>query len=121
MVFTQNAIALPPHSEPQPDLAIVAPSDDAYRGRLPSARDILLLVEVSDSTLRYDQTFKSSLYARHGIREFWIVNLLDRQVEVHRELAQGAYATQIDLAVPGVAIPEALPWMRMDLAWLLDA
>jgi hypothetical protein len=68
-------------SEPLPDVAIVGGPRDSHTCRPKTAH---LVVEVSDSTLAYDRHTKSSLYAAAGISEFWIVNLVHRQLEVHR-------------------------------------
>ena len=58
IVSTQNAVTLPPYSEPQPDIALLAPRQDWYRHALPQARDVLLVIEVADTTLRYDRRVK---------------------------------------------------------------
>jgi len=71
-------------SEPEPDVVIVLGSDSDYCHRHPGPEDILLLVEVSDSSLRRDQNFKKLVYARAAIPIYWIVNLLDRRVEVYQ-------------------------------------
>ncbi len=74
---------IPSFDEPEPDIAIIRGSDADYRGRLPTAADVALLVEVSESTLRQDRGQKRTAYARAGIPVYWIVNLVDRQVEVY--------------------------------------
>ena len=90
IVFPQNPISLSENSEPQPDLALLKPRDDYYRAALPTRADVLLLVEVADTTLEYDEATKVPLYARSGIPEVWLVNLRDQVVEVFREpTAQG--------------------------------
>ena len=70
-------------SEPEPDLAVVAGSIDDYRAEHPDSA--LLIIEVAESSLEKDRTIKASLYARAGIADYWIVNLEDRQVEIHRD------------------------------------
>lgn len=81
-VRSQLPLELGLESDPEPDISVVAGSRVDYRGHPQSA---LLVVEISDSTLRYDRTEKLRLYAEAGIPEYWIVNLIDRQVEVHRQ------------------------------------
>lgn len=81
IVSSQNPIQLGDHSQPQPDIALLKPIDNFYADRLPTAADILLLIEVADSSLIYDQTVKIPLYAQHNIHEFWLVNLNQRQLE----------------------------------------
>jgi Uma2 family endonuclease len=117
IVFPQNPIALPPFSEPQPDIAVLAPATHGYREALPGASDVLLVIEVADTTLRYDRVVKAGLYARHGIREFWIVNLPDELLEVNRspDMAAGSYRLRAVLTSGDVAVPEALPEIGVPL------
>jgi Uma2 family endonuclease len=72
-------------SEPEPDVVVVRGTDDDYRDRHPGPTDVALLVEVSDSTLRRDQGFKKAIYAKAGIAVYWVVNLVDRRIEVYSE------------------------------------
>ena len=73
IVSVQNPVRLNEYTEPQPDLTVIRPRD--YRESLPMPEDVLLLIEVSDTTLAYDRGVKLPLYARAGIREVWIVDL----------------------------------------------
>ena len=84
-VRVQMPLALDPSSEPEPDVAVVLGSSRSYRDAHPTSA--LLVVEVADTTLLYDREQKGSLYARAGVAEYWIVNLLDWCVEVYREPA----------------------------------
>lgn len=79
-VRVQMPLALAPRSEPEPDVAVVVGTPRDYRSEHPQSAS--LVVEVSDTTLAYDRETKAPLYAQAGIPEYWIVNLLDRQVEV---------------------------------------
>jgi Uma2 family endonuclease len=81
-VRSQGPLDLGPHSEPEPDVAVVDACPDGYASAHPQTA--LLIVEVSDTTLASDRARKGSLYARAGIAEYWIVNLVDRQLEVYR-------------------------------------
>ncbi len=72
-------------SEPEPDVVLLLPRDDFYAAAKPVARDVLLLIEVADASLEYDREVKSRLYARAAVPEYWIVNLRDWCVEVHRQ------------------------------------
>jgi Uma2 family endonuclease len=74
IVSVQNPVRLNEYNEPQPDLTVIRPRD--YLESLPKPEDVLLLIEVSDTTLAYDRGVKLPLYARAGIREVWIVDLL---------------------------------------------
>jgi Uma2 family endonuclease len=82
-VRIQLPLAIDPSSEPEPDITVVSGSPRDYRDAHP--RSALLIVEISDTTLLYDREQKGSLYARAGLTDYWIVNLLDRILEVHRE------------------------------------
>lgn len=71
-------------SEPEPDVAVTAQPATAYIERLPAPADLLLVVEVSDTTLRFDRSIKAALYARTGVVDYWVVDIVGRQVFVHR-------------------------------------
>jgi Uma2 family endonuclease len=98
IVSVQNPIALPPHNEPQPDIALLKPRADDYEGKLPGAQDILLVIEVSDTTLAYDRDSKMPIYAHHGIIEAWLVDVPAETLSIF--LAPGASGYQRTLA-PG--------------------
>jgi Uma2 family endonuclease len=78
----QEPIVLLGGSEPEPDFAIVQLTSDRYRTTKPEAQDILVVIEVSDSSLAYDRTVKATLYAEAGIQHYWIFNVFDQQLEV---------------------------------------
>ena len=82
-IRTQLPLALGQDSEPEPDAAVVAGAVRDYRDGHPQSA--LLVIEVADSTLAFDRDVKGSLYARSGIPEYWLVNLVDACVEVHRD------------------------------------
>ena len=73
MVTVQNPLRVGARSEPVPDLLLLKPRSDFYRERHPMPEDVLLLVEVSDTTLSYDRDVKLPLYAQSGVPEVWIV------------------------------------------------
>ena len=79
----QDPVWLDEFNEPQPDVALLKRRDDFYSGKKPSAEDVLLLIEVSDSTLDYDRNRKIPLYAKHEIPEVWLINLINRTIEIH--------------------------------------
>lgn len=81
IVSIQNPVRLNEYSEPQPDAALIHERD--YRESLPTPEDVLLLIEVSDTTLAYDRGTKLSRYAEAGIPELWIVNLPGERIEHH--------------------------------------
>jgi Uma2 family endonuclease len=81
-VSVQNPIRLP-RSEPQPDIVLLRPRPDFYAEALPGPSDVLLLIEVSDTTADYDRTVKIPLYGRNGIVESWLIDLMGNVIEVH--------------------------------------
>lgn len=83
-VCIQNPLSIDEHSEPQPDVLVTHFRQDDYRNHHPRPEDVLLLIEVSDATLRLDRDTKLPLYARAGIPECWIVNLRKKQIEIYR-------------------------------------
>lgn len=91
LVDVQNPVALDRHSEPQPDLALLKPRPDFYESGHPQPEDVLLLLEVSDSTLRYDRDIKVPLYAKAGIPEVWLLDLPGQRLEVYRHPSAEGY------------------------------
>jgi Uma2 family endonuclease len=109
-VSAQHPVALPPDSEPEPDIAILRRRDDFYAQAHPRPSDVLLLIEVADSSLALDQTVKLPLYAAAGIAEVWIVNLTANVIETHTRPERGKYGekrvVQSDVALTPIALPE---------------
>jgi len=91
IVRVQNPVRLDQHSEPQPDLVLAIPRADFYATSHPRPDQVLLLVEVADTTVGFDRSVKAPLYARAGVREFWLVDLDGELVQVHREPAAESY------------------------------
>ncbi|NEP47928.1 MAG: Uma2 family endonuclease [Moorea sp. SIO3C2] len=85
VVRGQEPIILSNDSEPEPDVAIAWGQADDYLPNHPYPKDILLVIEVSDSTLEYDQTVKLSLYSENQIQDYWIVNLVAGQLECYTQ------------------------------------
>ena len=120
-VRTQGPVGLDDESEPEPDVAVVPGSLDDYRRAHPSRP--VLTVEVSESSLRIDRQHKGSVYARAGLADYWVLNLVDRVLEVYREPVAdsaapfgwrygrsevfGADARVAPLAAPAASIPVA--------------
>jgi Uma2 family endonuclease len=123
-VRPEGPIALDEESEPEPDAAVVPGSSEDYRFAHP-ARPVLA-VEVAVSSLALDRTQKASLYARAGVADYWIVNLVDGVVEVHRDPARDAEApygwtyASVDVLSPGASIaPLAAPASRIAVSALV--
>ena len=115
-VWTQNPIVLNNRSEPQPDIALLAPNGQRYRAARPSADDVYLVIEVSDATLRYDRDVKLPLYARHGIPEAWIVDLEHRVLIVCRDATNAGYRNVRTASDLSSIAPRALPDCLLDLS-----
>lgn len=81
----QSPIVLLTNSEPEPDFTIVQNRDDDYLNSHPKPENVLLVIEISDSSLDYDQAVKLPLYAEAGISDYWLFNLIDNQLEVYNE------------------------------------
>ena len=119
IVRAQGPIRLGDRSLPQPDLTLLRPRADYYRLEGPAASDVLLLVEVSDTTLAYDRDVKVPLYAQAGIPEVWVVDLAGGQMLVFREPDAGRYRMSA-VVRPGEPVsPLAFPDLVVDVAALL--
>jgi Uma2 family endonuclease len=113
VVAVQNPVQLDPHSEPQPDFALLRPRADRYRAVHPTPTDVLLLIEVADTSLRFDRLVKLPLYARHRIPEVWIIDLAAGVVELCRGPEAGGYARVIRTGRGAAIEPEALPGLSL--------
>jgi Uma2 family endonuclease len=100
----EEPVRIPAYDEPEPDIAIVRGSDADYRQRIPTAADVGLLVEVSQTTLSQDRGKKLSAYAKARIPLYWNINLVDRQVEVYTRPSKGRYQSRVDYQ-PGQQVP----------------
>jgi Uma2 family endonuclease len=103
----EEPVRIPDYDEPEPDVAIVRGSDADYEHRLPTAKEVALLVEVSGSTLNQDRGKKRLAYARGGIPVYWIVNLINRQVEVYSRPGKTGYKLRKDYVL-GQHVPLAI-------------
>ena len=121
ILSVQNPVRLGQRSMPQPDVALWRLRQDEYRSGLPGPEDILLIIEVADSSVEYDQGGKSLLYARAGIQEYWIVNLPAQIVEVHRQPRDGSYRSLLRLTVGDTADLLAFPDVTLSVAAILGA
>jgi len=124
IVRLQAPVSLDDESEPEPDLVVVPGRPADYRHAHP-ARPVLA-VEVAESSLAFDRVHKSSLYARADIQDYWIVNLVDRVVEVYRDPGPDSsapygwrYRAVTTLAPPAVVAPLAFPAIQIAVADLL--
>jgi Uma2 family endonuclease len=104
-----NSIRLPnSDSRPQPDLTLLRLRDDYSSARPPVAEDVLLVVEVSDTSLRYDKSEKLALYAEAGISTYWIVNVQSKSIEIYTDPAGGTYTKQQVIRDGLVPLPKGI-------------
>lgn len=117
IIQIQQPIVLPEaDSEPEPDLAWVARKQ--YVTSLPSAKDVLLLVEVAETSLQYDRNTKGSLYSAAGIEDYWIVNIPARRIEVYRRPTPEGYLEVISYGEGESVSPLRFPEIRLDVTRL---
>jgi len=118
IVRVQNPIDLGAFSEPQPDITLLRPRADYYRSSHPDCDDVLLVVEVADSSLRFDRDTKVGLYARHGIHEVWLVDVRAKQLTRYRNPAQDTYTGIYRPDINASVEIEKLPGIAVDLMGL---
>ncbi len=114
IIRVQNPVRLSDLSEPEPDIALLKPRVDYYAEHHPGPQDVLLIVEVADSSLDYDLDVKLPLYARYGIPEVWLVDTNKPGITRYSQPAEGAYSISVPLG--GRVAPLALPDCELDLA-----
>jgi Uma2 family endonuclease len=121
VIAIQDPVHLNAQSAPQPDLMVLRPQADGYMTAHPGPADVLLLIEVSDTTARYDREVKLPLYAAAGIEEVWIVDLESAVLRLHRKPLAGEYAEIQLIPNPGVLSVPGVPGATVDLSGLLPA
>jgi Uma2 family endonuclease len=119
LVSVQNPLELGPRSEPEPDVVLLRWRADYYESGHPQSSDVYLVIEVSDSTVDFDRNVKAPAYARSGIGEYWLVNLVIDAIEVYRQPAANGYQ-HVETKHRGESIGlEALPDYAFTVAQLL--
>ena len=106
-------------SEPEPDIAVVRYRADSYGSAHPEPADILFLIEITDTTLQFDQNVKLPIYAEASIPEVWIVDLNSEVVSVYREPDRSKYRLRTDLVRDDTASPLAFPDLSLDVSQIL--
>jgi Uma2 family endonuclease len=112
IVDVQNPVVLGEHDAPQPDLVLLKPRADGYPQH-PRATDILLVIEVADTSIAYDRDIKIPLYARAGIREAWLVDLAADRIDVYQDPIAGQYAAVRTVCRGDVLTPLQLPHVTL--------
>lgn len=116
VVAVQNPAVISDLSVPQPDLALLEPRADSYSDSHPSAAEMLLAVEVADTTLAFDLGKKASLYARCGVAELWVVDVNGRVIHVYRDPSASGYQTRVVAASKDRLECAALPEVSIVVA-----
>ncbi len=117
LVDAQNPLVIDGESMPQPDLLLLRV--DLDEGHAPTPEDVLLLVEVADSSLVYDSRDKRDAYARAGIAEYWLLNLTQNQLHVFREPGPAGYRREDIIPAEGSVAPRAFPDEVLPLSAIL--
>jgi Uma2 family endonuclease len=115
VVICQASIELNEWSESEPDLVVLKPRADFYAGKPWAPGDVFFVMEVADSSLRYDRKIKVPLYARAGIPEYWIEDAKRDVLHVYRDPAGETYATSLELRRTDVIAPLALPDIQFSI------
>ncbi len=98
-VSVQNPLYLDEQNEPRPDLMLLSPRERPYREAHPRAEDVLLVVEIADSSLQYDSQVKAPLYARFGVAELWVLDVRGDRLAIYREPEGGEYRDRTEVDV----------------------
>ncbi len=115
IVGAQDPIRLGARSEPQPDVTLLRYRPDFYASAHPGPEDVLLVVEVAETSADYDRTVKIPLYARYGIPEAWLVDLLEERIEIYRHPSPQGYQT-LHIAHRGETVrPTTLPDLELSV------
>lgn len=114
IVWVQNPVRVNDYSEPLPDVTLLKPRADFYAQANPRPMDVLLIIEVADSTVDFDRTIKKTLYARGGISEMWIVNLPEETIEIYTQPLNDTYQ-EIRIAKRGESMAvKSIPNLTVD-------
>jgi Uma2 family endonuclease len=109
----QGTAALDKWYAPEPDVALLRPRRDFYEGRHPRVSEILLIVEVADSSYEFDTTIKKESYAILGVKEYWVVDLERRRLLVYRDPKRDSYNMLQEFHPDDTVAPKALPACRI--------
>lgn len=113
IVAIQNPVRLSDFSEPVPDIALLKPRQDFYAERHPEPEDVLLIIEVADTTLLSDRNVKIPLYARFAIPESWLVNLPEKAIEVYHDPVDGRYRKSLKFKRGDVLSSPTVPGLSL--------
>lgn len=120
VISIQNPLVLDDYHEPQPDIAVLKFRDDFYKRSHPRPEDVLLLVEVADSSTRQDRNSKIPMYASTGIPEVWLVDILQSVVEIYRDPGPKGYQTLLRPADLGQLVLTQFSDIQVDLSGIFS-
>jgi Uma2 family endonuclease len=120
IVSSGSTLILGEYSAPQPDLMLLRPRNDFYRRSNPIPDDVLLVIETSDSTLRYDRDVKVPLYARHGVSNYWIVNLRKQELHCFSSPRGGEFSEVVNITNPDLVPVKSVGDVSVDLTGLFE-
>jgi Uma2 family endonuclease len=120
IVRTQGTVVLDRFFAPEPDIALLRPRDDYYAAQNPSAAEVLLIIEVADSSVEYDTTTKLHLYAILGIPEYWVADLQNDRLLIHSQPHGDNYGVMRELHRGDRLAPILLPASRLSVDVLLN-
>jgi len=109
LICLQDPVRLDDYSEPEPDVAILVPNPLDYEDHHPTPSEVYLLIEVSDTTLKFDRETKAPAYARSGITEYWVLDVNDRKLHVYRVPSAEGYQSETILSDALTVAPLAFP------------
>jgi len=118
-VSIQSPVRLGKRMEPEPDIALLAPRDDYYASGHPESTDVLLIMEVADTSLSYDRDLKGPRYARAGIPEYWLVDLPGEAIEVYTALGKGRYQLRKRAERGEIVVSQTIPGLTLDVDAIL--
>ncbi len=119
IVSTQNPVCLGKFSEPQPDIAIIKRSERKYMTRHPDASDVYLIIEFADSSINFDRDVKLPAYAKAGIYEVWIIDLVSECIEIYQEPATSGYKKMNKNKGSDTFAPSSFPDITIAANWAL--
>jgi Uma2 family endonuclease len=105
-----------PTNEPEPDIIVLKRELSHFRSANPKPEDLHLVVEIADTSVRFDLTTKAALYARAGITEYWVLDVAGRRLLVHREPKSGSYASVVAYSEEESVAPLAAPQKNFRVA-----
>lgn len=119
-IRTQDPVQLDNFSEPEPDIAVVKVNSLDYADHHPTTAEVYLIIEVADSSFKYDCDIKGKIYAQSGIRDYWLLDVNKRQLHVFREPTQQGYQSEEIFAEDGIISPLQFPNITIAISQMLQ-